>query len=270
MAGSPGGAPPPLDIGGRGRPARGGDDEAFPRKGQGAHPSPGRRARQRRRGLRGRELCQRRPPARRPLRGRAAAADRGRAPPGHPLAHEGHPPRAGGRRPADRGGVLLHRHRPGRPCRGPPARRPRLQRPLLQHPQRGRAGAGPDDHADARHLPEVGSGASRRVGQVGRQQLGAARQDAGHRRLRQYRRPAQRAGRGAGHAGDLPRPHGEAPPGPGRALLQPGRAPAHGRPGLAARARHAGHARPDRRGRDPDHAQGQLPDQRLARRGGRH
>ena len=42
MAGSPGGAPPPS-IGGRGRPARGGDDEAFPRKGQGAHPSPGRR-----------------------------------------------------------------------------------------------------------------------------------------------------------------------------------------------------------------------------------
>ena len=33
---------------------------------------------------------------------------------------------------------------------------------------------------------------------------------------------------------------------------------------------HAGHARPDRRGRDPDHAQGQLPHQRLARRGGRH
>ena len=51
MAGSPGGAPPPLDIGGRDRPARGGDDEAFPREGQGAHPSPGRCARQRGRGL---------------------------------------------------------------------------------------------------------------------------------------------------------------------------------------------------------------------------
>ena len=143
---------------------------------------------------------------------------------------------------------------------------PGVQRALLQHPQRRRAGDGRDHHADARDLPQVACRPSRRLDQVGRRTARGARQDAGHRRLRQYRQPARRHRRGAGHARasttTAPTSCRTAMPRPAATL---GRAAGPGRRGHPARARDAGHRRHDRRGADPGDEAGRVPDQHLAR-----
>ncbi len=141
----------------------------------------------------------------------AEAGARGRAHARHPLADATYGRRARGRRPADGGRLLFRRHQPGRPRRRAAARHSRVQRALLQHPQRRGA-----DHRRSRHAAAPGVSALRRracgrLGQIGRRQPRGARQDARHRRLRQYRFATVEPRRSHGHARDLFRPHRQAP-----------------------------------------------------------
>ena len=142
---------------------------------------------------------------------------------GHPLAHAAQ--RGGARRHAlaDRHRLLLGRHQPGGPRRRPPHGHPGVQRAVLQHAQRGGADHRRDRHALPARFPEVGGRACRRLGKDGGGRLRNPRQDARHRRLRQYRQPARGAGRGDGHARHLLRPHRQAAPRQYRARGHAGR-----------------------------------------------
>ena len=96
-------------------------------------------------------------------------------------------------------------------------------------------------------LPKSEAAHRGRMDQVGRQQLGGPRQDAGHRRLRQYRIAAQRPGRGAGHARHLPRRDTAPAARPRRGGGHARRPSRRGRHRLAPRARHGRDTRHDRR-----------------------
>ncbi len=127
---------------------------------------------------------------------------------------------------------------------------PVFNAPVLQHPQRRRAGHRRDRHVAPAHTTALGLGASRRLGQVGRQQPRGARQDARHRRLRQYRLAALLSRRGDGHAGDLPRPHRQAAPRQHRAERIVARPAGAERRRVPACAGDAGDLSHDRRGGD--------------------
>ena len=99
-----------------------------------------------------------------------------------------------------------------------------------------------------RIFPKSDRRAYRRLGQERRRLQRGARQDARHRRLRQHRHPARRAGRGHGHAGPLLRPRRQVAPRQRRAHRDAGRPARRRRRGQPARPRDAGHPGHDRRG----------------------
>ena len=189
---------------------------------------------------------------------------------GAALAHPAHGRGAGAGSEAGRGRRVLHWHQPDRPGRRSQAWRARVQRTVLQHAQRGRAGAGRDHHADARHPAEERTAAPGRLDEERCQLVRGAWQDAGHHRLWPYRYPAGPAGRDPGHARGVLRHRDQAAAGQCTPALHAGRAAGRGRRGEPARARDAGHEEHDGCRADRPHEEGQLPHQCLARHRGRH
>ena len=146
------------------------------------------------------------------------------------------------------------------------ARHRGLQRAVLQHPQRRRAGDRrdhladpPADRQERRHARRA-SGTSPRLGRA-RDPRPAAR----HRRLRQHRRPAVRARRGARHVGLLLRHRRQARARQRARVREPRRAALVRRHRDAARRRPAGQRGHVRRGAVRPDAAGRVVPQPLPR-----
>ena len=129
--------------------------------------------------------------------------------------------------------------------------------------------AGRDHRADPAADRQERADARGHLGQVGGGQPRGARAAAGHRRLRQHRRPALGAGREPRHDRVLLRHRGQAGPGQRAALRHAGRAAGDLGRGHAARGRPAGQQRAVRRGRVRGHEAGQPVPEPVPRLRGR-